>query len=191
MDISEAMLDVGLDRDVEGDMCLQDLGQGLPLRPGSFDGAISISAVQWLCNADSAGADPRRRMRRFFESLYASLTRGGRAALQACFTTHTQQQSCDGEQQLLLESGHAKAQQATEEARDPVTDLSREPSTGGDADFSGHARGLHRRLGRRLSSLDSGQEVRQHACRAPGNVHAHVELWVTGNATNVAGTSWC
>ena len=83
MDISEAMLDVGLDRDAEGDMCLQDLGQGLPLRPGSFDGAISISAVQWLCNADSAGADPRRRMRRFFESLYASLTRGGRAVLQA------------------------------------------------------------------------------------------------------------
>ncbi len=83
MDISEAMLDVGIDRDAEGDMCLQDLGQGLPLRPGSFDGAISISAVQWLCNADTAGADPRRRMRRFFESLYASLTRGGRAVLQA------------------------------------------------------------------------------------------------------------
>ncbi len=83
MDISEAMLEVGLDREAEGDMCLQDLGQGLPLRPGSFDGAISISAVQWLCNADSAGADPRRRMRRFFESLYASLTRGGRAVLQA------------------------------------------------------------------------------------------------------------
>ena len=82
MDISPAMLDVGLDREVEGDMCLQDLGQGLPLRPGSFDGAISISAVQWLCNADSAGSDPRRRMRRFFESLYASLTRGGRAVLQ-------------------------------------------------------------------------------------------------------------
>ena len=83
MDISEAMLDVGLDREAEGDMCQQDLGQGLPLRAGSFDGAISISAVQWLCNADSAGADPRRRMRRFFESLYASLTRGGRAVLQA------------------------------------------------------------------------------------------------------------
>ena len=82
MDISAAMLDVGFDREVEGDMCLQDLGQGLPLRPGSFDGAISISAVQWLCNADSAGSDPRRRMRRFFESLYASLTRGGRAVLQ-------------------------------------------------------------------------------------------------------------
>ena len=51
MDISEAMLDVALDRDVEGDLCVGDLGQGLPFRTGTFDGAISISAVQWLCNA--------------------------------------------------------------------------------------------------------------------------------------------
>ena len=51
MDISEAMLDVALDREVEGDLCVSDLGQGLPFRTGTFDGAISISAVQWLCNA--------------------------------------------------------------------------------------------------------------------------------------------
>lgn len=51
LDISEAMLDVAREREVEGDLCLHDLGHGLPLRPGSFDGAISISAVQWLCNA--------------------------------------------------------------------------------------------------------------------------------------------
>ena len=51
MDISEAMLDVALDREVEGDLCVGDLGQGLPFRAGTFDGAISISAVQWLCNA--------------------------------------------------------------------------------------------------------------------------------------------
>lgn len=51
MDISPAMLGVALEREVEGDLCLQDLGQGLPIRPGTFDGAISISAVQWLCNA--------------------------------------------------------------------------------------------------------------------------------------------
>ncbi len=31
---------------------------------------------------DSRQADPRKRMRRFFESLYASLARGGRAVLQ-------------------------------------------------------------------------------------------------------------
>ena len=38
--------------------------------------------MQWLCNADSSAADPRKRMRRFFESLYGCLTRGGRAVLQ-------------------------------------------------------------------------------------------------------------
>ena len=36
---------------MEGDLCHHDLGDGLPFRPGMFDGAISISAVQWLCNA--------------------------------------------------------------------------------------------------------------------------------------------
>ena len=87
MDISESMLGVALKREVEGDLCVQDLGQGLPLRAGTFDGAISISAVQWLCNADSRGADPRKRMRRFFETLYASLARGGRAVLQVKLIT--------------------------------------------------------------------------------------------------------
>lgn len=51
MDISEAMLDVACEREVEGDLCRADLGAGLPLRQGTFDGAISISAIQWLCNA--------------------------------------------------------------------------------------------------------------------------------------------
>ncbi|KAK9810212.1 hypothetical protein WJX72_006710 [[Myrmecia] bisecta] len=82
VDISQAMLNVAAEREVEGDLCLQDLGQGLPLRAGTFDGAISISAVQWLCNADHRGQEPRKRMRRFFESLYACLTRGARAILQ-------------------------------------------------------------------------------------------------------------
>lgn len=52
-DISSAMLDVAADREVDGDLCLLDLGHGLPLRAGVFDGAISISAIQWLCNAVS------------------------------------------------------------------------------------------------------------------------------------------
>ena len=51
LDISEAMLDVAKDREADGDLCQADLGHGLPFRPGMFDGAISISAVQWLCNA--------------------------------------------------------------------------------------------------------------------------------------------
>lgn len=67
---------------MEGDLALHDLGHGLPLRAGVFDGAISISAVQWLCNADRSSHDPRRRMKRFFETLYACLARGARAVLQ-------------------------------------------------------------------------------------------------------------
>ena len=82
MDISASMLSVALERETEGDLLLADLGQGLPLRAHAFDGAVSISAVQWLCNADKAGADPRRRLRAFFATLYRSLARGARAVLQ-------------------------------------------------------------------------------------------------------------
>ena len=32
---------VALEREVEGDLFLADIGQGFPFRPGSFDGAIS------------------------------------------------------------------------------------------------------------------------------------------------------
>ena len=53
LDISPDMLDVAQEREVEGALCVHDLGHGLPLRAGTFDGAISISAVQWLCNAVS------------------------------------------------------------------------------------------------------------------------------------------
>lgn len=60
-DISPAMLDVAVDREIEGDLCLHDLGQGLPLRAGAFDGAISISAIQWLCNAVRTANCPGNR----------------------------------------------------------------------------------------------------------------------------------
>lgn len=40
-------LGVAKEREVEGDLLLGDLGQGLPFRAGVFDGAISISALQW------------------------------------------------------------------------------------------------------------------------------------------------
>ena len=30
-----------------GDLVEADMGQGLPFRPGTFDGVISISAIQW------------------------------------------------------------------------------------------------------------------------------------------------
>uniref|UniRef100_A0A8C7QMU0 18S rRNA (guanine-N(7))-methyltransferase n=1 Tax=Oncorhynchus mykiss TaxID=8022 RepID=A0A8C7QMU0_ONCMY len=82
VDISTAMLDVALDREVEGDLVLGDMGEGLPFRPGTFDGCISISALQWLCNADKKTHSPPKRLYTFFSTLYSSLSRGARAVFQ-------------------------------------------------------------------------------------------------------------
>ena len=82
MDIAASMLDVALQRDVEGDLLLADIGQGIPFRAGTFDAAISISAIQWLCSAESSETSPQGRLTRFFNGLYASLKRGGRAVCQ-------------------------------------------------------------------------------------------------------------
>ncbi|XP_073992906.1 18S rRNA (guanine-N(7))-methyltransferase isoform X1 [Rhodnius prolixus] len=82
VDISKAMLDVALERQVEGDLIHGDLGQGLPLRAGMFDGAVSISALQWLCNSDKKSHNPVKRLLQFFTTLYTSLKIAGRAVLQ-------------------------------------------------------------------------------------------------------------
>lgn len=82
VDISTAMLDVALEREVEGDLLVGDMGQGLPFRPGAFDGCISISALQWLCNADKRTHSPPNRLYTFFSTLYSSLSRGSRAVFQ-------------------------------------------------------------------------------------------------------------
>ncbi|KAI8384892.1 S-adenosyl-L-methionine-dependent methyltransferase [Radiomyces spectabilis] len=82
MDISPSMLDVAREREVEGDLLLQDAGHGVGYRPGTFDGAISISVLQWLCNADKTINRPKARLQRFFSTLYASLSKGARAIFQ-------------------------------------------------------------------------------------------------------------
>jgi len=81
-DISSAMLEVAKEREVEGDIFLADMGQGMFFKPGTFDGAISISALQWLCNADKKEHEPRKRLGKFFQSLYNCLSRGARAVFQ-------------------------------------------------------------------------------------------------------------
>ena len=78
MDISKWMLGVASEREIEGDLIYADMGQGLPFRPGTFDAAISISAIQWLCTAETKLEDPIKRIHAFFESLYRLLVRGGR-----------------------------------------------------------------------------------------------------------------
>jgi 18S rRNA (guanine1575-N7)-methyltransferase len=65
-----------------GDLMHHDMGTGLPFRPATFDACISISALQWLCYSNSAQQNPRRRLTRFFSSLYTVMKRGGRAVLQ-------------------------------------------------------------------------------------------------------------
>ncbi|OCB89817.1 williams-Beuren syndrome critical region protein 22 [Sanghuangporus baumii] len=84
VDIAPSMLEVALEREVEGDLFLQDIGQGFGFRPGSFDGAISISVIQWLLNAETShpSSSPPARLTRFFTSLYAALRNPSRAVLQ-------------------------------------------------------------------------------------------------------------
>nr|CAG4641114.1 EOG090X0BBW [Eulimnadia texana] len=82
VDISPAMLGIAREKEVEGDVILGDLGEGLPFRAGIFDGAISISALQWLCNADKSTHSPAKRLQKLFASLYACLSRGARAVFQ-------------------------------------------------------------------------------------------------------------
>ena len=87
VDISEAMINVAKERkrdeDLEDLQIVQsDLGSGLPFKPGSFDGAISISALQWLCNADKKQHSPAKRLLKLFSTLYTCLTRDGRAVFQ-------------------------------------------------------------------------------------------------------------
>ncbi|GJJ12627.1 hypothetical protein Clacol_006870 [Clathrus columnatus] len=103
VDISPSMLEVALEREVEGDLFLQDIGQGLGFRPGTFDGAIrfvhtldsyryerlmlpvfSISVLQWLFNAETSHptSSPPHRLSRFFTTLYAALKNPSRAVLQ-------------------------------------------------------------------------------------------------------------
>jgi len=43
---------------VDGGLIHFDMGHGCPFRPGVFDGCVSISAVQWLCNADNSRHRP-------------------------------------------------------------------------------------------------------------------------------------
>jgi 18S rRNA (guanine1575-N7)-methyltransferase len=83
VDISESMLKVCRSRESEtGDIILGDLGHGMPFRAGAFDGAISISALQWLCNADKSTHRPAKRLYKFFSTLYSCLSRGSRAVFQ-------------------------------------------------------------------------------------------------------------
>eukprot|EP00555_Chaetoceros_dichaeta_P005478 CAMPEP_0198253346 /NCGR_PEP_ID=MMETSP1447-20131203/3798_1 /TAXON_ID=420782 /ORGANISM="Chaetoceros dichaeta, Strain CCMP1751" /LENGTH=326 /DNA_ID=CAMNT_0043938991 /DNA_START=181 /DNA_END=1161 /DNA_ORIENTATION=+ len=74
--------DDGNDLASNGDLMHHDMGTGLPFRPATFDACISISAIQWLCYSNAKGQIPKKRLMRFFSSLYQVLRRGARAVLQ-------------------------------------------------------------------------------------------------------------
>jgi 18S rRNA (guanine1575-N7)-methyltransferase len=71
--ISIFLSEIAKKREVEGELVLGDLGQGLPFRAGAFDGAISISALQWLCHADKASHNPAKSLQKLFSSLHSCL----------------------------------------------------------------------------------------------------------------------
>ncbi|KAH9951256.1 S-adenosyl-L-methionine-dependent methyltransferase [Amylocystis lapponica] len=102
VDIAPSMLEVALEREVEGDLFLHDIGQGFGFRPGSFDGAIRhappavlpISVIQWLLNAETSHptSSPPHRLTRFFTTLHAALRNPSRAVLQFYPTSDDQVQ---------------------------------------------------------------------------------------------------
>lgn len=82
MDISRSMLSVAKENGSKGDLLWGDIGQGFSFRPGTFDYAISISVIQWLCNAEKSSHNPFKRLKIFFQSLYKCLVIGARCCFQ-------------------------------------------------------------------------------------------------------------
>ena len=80
LDISIEMLKISKENNSSVIQC--DMGGYLPFRPAMFDGCISISAIQWLCQSDNKNHNPITRLRKLFESLFGCLKRGSRAIFQ-------------------------------------------------------------------------------------------------------------
>lgn len=64
------------------DLLVHDMGNGVCFRPGTFDGCISISALQWLFHSNRSFENPKRRLTRLFVTLHSALTRSARAIFQ-------------------------------------------------------------------------------------------------------------
>lgn len=87
------------------DLFIHDMGHGTGFRPGNsstslflvtcivigtFDGCISISALQWLCHSNRSHEIPKARLMRLFNTLFGCLARGARAVFQFYPETSTQ-----------------------------------------------------------------------------------------------------
>jgi len=82
VDISENMLNCAMEKGTDGDVYLNDIGQGFRFRPGIFDGAISVSVLQWIFVAAKKDHNPFKRLQTFFQCLYTCLAAGARAIFQ-------------------------------------------------------------------------------------------------------------
>ncbi|ANQ08809.1 Uncharacterized protein PCOAH_00029390 [Plasmodium coatneyi] len=84
IDISIHMIKAGLQNEAHhgGDMILADMGKLMRFQPCIFDGVVSISALQWLCNWDKKDESPKVRISTFFKWLYNCMKRGARAVFQ-------------------------------------------------------------------------------------------------------------
>ncbi|KAL3147222.1 hypothetical protein ABBQ32_002718 [Trebouxia sp. C0010 RCD-2024] len=63
-----------------------DMAQGIPLKADSIDGAVSISAVQWLCHLPN----PKIALSRLFRGLYRCLKLGCKAVMQVYLAGNSQ-----------------------------------------------------------------------------------------------------
>ena len=85
LDLSRDMLAEAASREVTdgGDLIQADIGlRGLSnFRVGTFDGAISISVIQWLLSSQG-GVEPHKKLKTMFADLHRCLKRGARAVFQ-------------------------------------------------------------------------------------------------------------
>ena len=58
------------------------MGEGFRFKAGTFDGGISVSALQWLCVPSKKSDNPFKRCCKFFQCLYECMVMGGRIVFQ-------------------------------------------------------------------------------------------------------------
>lgn len=90
IDISMEMLKLGVEAGGGAGYVRMDMGSGLHFQPGTFDGVVSVSALQWLFHSYSADSHPTRRIRTFFTSLYGVCKPGARCVLQFYLKSQSQ-----------------------------------------------------------------------------------------------------
>lgn len=82
IDLSKDMLNIAKTEGEALEYIRMDMGEGLPFQPGTFDGIISVSALQWIFHSYSANQLPIKRIRKFFTTLYSACKPNAKCVLQ-------------------------------------------------------------------------------------------------------------